>query len=168
MIETPLAILRVHELAAMARDSETRLTGFVMGTNDLVKEARGRSVPGRAPLIPWLAQTIAAARAYGLIVLDGVYNDFADLEGLAAECAQARDMGFDGKTLIHPSQIDTCNAAFTPSAAEIAEAQKIIAAFERPENRDKGAVQVEGRMVERLHADTAQRTIEIAKAIEAI
>ena len=168
MIETPLAILRVHELAAMARDSETRLTGFVMGTNDLVKEARGRSVPGRAPLIPWLAQTIAAARAYGLIVLDGVFNDFADIEGLAVECAQARDMGFDGKTLIHPRQIEPCNAAFTPSAAEIAEAKKIIAAFERPENNDKGVVQVEGRMIERLHADMAQRTIKIAKAIEAI
>jgi citrate lyase subunit beta/citryl-CoA lyase len=149
----------------MARDSETRLTGFVIGTNDLVKEAQGRIVPGRGPLIPWLMQCIAAARAYGLLILDGVYNNLQDAEGLEAECRQGRDMGFDGKTIVHPGQIATCNAVFSPPAEEIAEARKIIAAFDRPENRDKGVVKVDGRMVERMHADMARRTVAIAEAI---
>ena len=165
MIETPIAVLRVHEIAAVARDSETRLTGFVIGTNDLVKEAQGRPVPGRAPLVPWLMQCLAAARAYGLAILDGVYNDFRDLDGFTAECAQGRDMGFDGKTLIHPSQIEPCNAIFSPTAEEVAQARRILAAFEAPENRDKGVVQIDGRMVERLHADMARRTVAIAEAI---
>jgi citrate lyase subunit beta / citryl-CoA lyase len=165
MMETPLAILRAHELAAVARDAEARLAGFVLGTNDLVKEARGRIVPGRTPLVPWLATCVAAARAYGLIILDGVFNDFKDAAGFEAECAQARDMGFDGKTLVHPNQIDACNAAFTPTEAEVAEARRIVAAFEQPENRDKGVLQIDGRMVERMHADMARRTVAIAEAI---
>jgi citrate lyase subunit beta/citryl-CoA lyase len=167
MIETPIAILRIREIAALSRDSEVRLAGFVVGTNDLVKEAQGRNVKGRAPLLPWLMQCIAAARAYGLAVLDGVYNDFGDAEGFKAECAQGRDMGFDGKTLIHPSQIEPCNAAFSPDAEEIAQARKIIAAFDAPENAGKGVVQVDGRMVERLHADMARRTVALAEAIAA-
>jgi citrate lyase subunit beta/citryl-CoA lyase len=165
MMETPLAILRAHELATVARDAEARLAGFVLGTNDLVKEAHGRIAPGRAPLVPWLATCVAAARAYGLIILDGVFNDLKDAAGFEAECAQARDMGFDGKTLVHPNQIDACNAAFTPTEAEVAEARRIVAAFEQPGNRDKGVLQIDGRMVERMHADMARRTVAIAEAI---
>ena len=166
MIETPLAILNIAAIAACAKDTETRLSGFVMGTNDLAKETRARQVPGRWPMIPWLMDCIAAARIYGVDVLDGVHNDIADEEGFKAECAQARDMGFDGKTLIHPKQIEPCNAAFTPPAEEVAQARKIIAAFDLPENRGKGVIQLEGRMVERLHADMAKRTVAIAEAIE--
>jgi citrate lyase subunit beta / citryl-CoA lyase len=165
MIETPMAVLRAHEIAAMARDSETRLAGFMLGTNDMVKESLGRIVPGRAPLVPWLMQIIAAARAYGLVVLDGVYNDFSDRDGLRAECQQGRDMGFDGKTLIHPSQIETSNAVFSPAPDEVAGARKIIAAFDLPENKSEGVVQIDGRMVERMHADMARRTVMIADAI---
>jgi citrate lyase subunit beta/citryl-CoA lyase len=108
---------------------------------------------------------VLAAHAYGIDVLDGVYNDIADMEGFAAECAQGRDMGFDGKTLIHPSQIEACNAVFSPSAEESAQAHKIIAAFDRPENAGKGVVQIDGRMVERMHADIARRTVAIVEAI---
>jgi len=118
-------------------------------------------------MLPWLMTCLAAARAFGLDILDGVYNDLGDSEGFARECREARDMGFDGKTLIHPGQIEACNAAFAPTAEEIALARQIIAAFELPENRDKGVVTVEGRMVERLHADMARRTVAVAQAIEA-
>jgi citrate lyase subunit beta/citryl-CoA lyase len=165
MIETPIAIFNILSLAAEAHDSETRLAGFVMGTNDLAKETRARQVPGRAPMVPWLATCVLAAHAHGIDILDGVYNDLSDAEGFARECAQGRDMGFDGKTLIHPNQIDACNAAFSPGAEEVAQARKIIAAFDRPENKDKGALQIEGRMVERMHAEIARRTIAIAEAI---
>jgi citrate lyase subunit beta/citryl-CoA lyase len=166
MMETPIAILRAREIAAVATDSETRFAGFVLGTNDLVKESLGRIVPGRAPLMPWLMQCVAAARAYGLAVLDGVFNGIQDAEGFRAECEQARDMGFDGKTLIHPSQIETCNAVFSPAPDDVQEARKIIAAFDAPENRDKGVLKIDGRMVERMHADMARRTVMIADAIE--
>jgi citrate lyase subunit beta/citryl-CoA lyase len=165
MIETPLAIFNAPMLAAAARDSETRLSGFVMGTNDLARETRARLVPGRAPMLGWLSDCILAAHAYGIDILDGVYNDIADPEGLAAECAQSRDLGFDGKTLIHPHQIAACNAAFSPSEAEVLQARKMIAAFDLPENRNKGAIAMEGRMVERLHADMARRTVAIAEAV---
>src|SRR5579862_1597296 len=165
MMETPLAMINVGAIAAAAHDSETRLSGFVMGTNDLAKDTRARIVPGRAPMLPWLMNCVAAARAYGLDILDGVYNDLGDAEGFAAECLQARDLGFDGKTLIHPKQIEPCNTAFSPTDEEVAMARKMIAAFELPENRDKGVVQVDGRMVERLHAEMAQRTVAIADAI---
>jgi citrate lyase subunit beta/citryl-CoA lyase len=165
MIETPLAIFNAPMLAAAARDSETRLAGLVMGTNDLAKETRARLVPGRAPMLGWLSDCILAAHAYGIDILDGVYNELSDPDGFAAECTQGRDLGFDGKTLIHPNQIDACNAAFSPSSAEVAQARKIIAAFELPENRDKGAISMDGRMVERLHADMAQRTVAIAESI---
>jgi citrate lyase subunit beta/citryl-CoA lyase len=166
MIETPAAIFNIRELAAEAEDSESRLAGFVIGTNDLAKETRARLVPGRAPMLAWLSTCVLAAHAYGIDVLDGVYNDIADTAGFAAECAQGRDMGFDGKTLIHPSQVEPCNAAFSPSAEESAQARKIIAAFDRPENHGKGVVQIDGRMVERMHADIARRTVAIAEAIE--
>ena len=166
MMETPLAMLNVRDVAAAALDSETRLAGFVMGTNDLAKDTRARIVPGRAPMLPWLMSCVAAARAYGLDILDGVYNDLGDAEGFVAECQQASDLGFDGKTLIHPRQIEPCNAAFSPSTEEVVTARKMIAAFELPENKDKGVIQIDGRMVERLHAEMARRTVAIADAIE--
>ena len=111
-----------------------------MGTNDLAKETRARIVPGRAPMMPWLMTCVAAAHAYGVDILDGVYNDLGNAEGFARECGEARDMGFDGKTLIHPNQIEPCNAAFSPGADEVAQARKIIAAFDLPENKDKGVI----------------------------
>ena len=164
MMETPLAMLNAREIAAAALDPATRLAGFVMGTNDLAKETRARIVPGRAPMLPWLMACVAAARAYGLAILDGVYNELGDLEGFAAECRQARDLGFDGKTLIHPQQIAPCNAAFSPAPEEVAWARKIIAAFDLPENAGKGVIQIEGRMVERLHAEMARQVVAIAEA----
>jgi citrate lyase subunit beta / citryl-CoA lyase len=109
---------------------------------------------------------VLAGHAYGLDVIDGVYNDIHDAEGFARECREARDMGFDGKTLIHPSQIEPCNAAFTPSPQEVAEASKIVAAFDQPENRDKGVIALDGRMVERMHAESARRTLALAVAAE--
>ena len=166
MIETPEALFNIVALAAEAHDSETRLAGFVMGTNDLAKETRARLVPGRAPMVSWLASCLLAAHAHGIDILDGVYNDLSDAKGFEAECIQGRDMGFDGKTLIHPNQIEPCNAVFSPSAAEVEHARKLIAAFDLPENKDKGVVQVEGRMVERMHAEMARRTVAIAEAIE--
>jgi citrate lyase subunit beta / citryl-CoA lyase len=165
MMETPLAMLNAHHIAAAALDTETRLAGFVMGTNDLAKDTRARIVPGRAPMLPWLMTCVAAARAYGLDILDGVYNDLGNAEGFVAECRQAAELGFDGKTLIHPRQIEPCNDAFSPTPDEVALARKMIAAFELPENKGKGVVQIDGRMVERLHAEMAQRTVAIADAI---
>jgi citrate lyase subunit beta/citryl-CoA lyase len=167
MIETPQAIFNINALAAEAHDSETRLAGFVMGTNDLAKETRARIVPGRQPMLSWLARCLLAAHAHGIDILDGVYNDIGNAEGFAAECAQARDMGFDGKTLIHPNQIEPCNTAFSPSPDDVAQARRLMAAFELPENQGKGVVQLDGRMVERMHAEMAQRTVAIAEAIEA-
>jgi len=167
MVETPLAILNIAEIAAAAADQATRLECFVMGTNDLAKETGARLVPGRAPMLPWLATSLAAARAHGLSILDGVYNNLSDADGFAAECAEGRDMGFDGKTLIHPGQIAAANAAFAPDEAEVARARAIIAAFDAPENAGKGAINLDGRMVERLHADMARRTVSLAEAIAA-
>ncbi len=167
MMETPLAMLNARDIASAARDVETRLAAFVMGTNDLAKETRAKIAPGRAPMLPWLMNCVAAARAFGIDIIDGVYNELGNAEGFARECAAARDMGFDGKTLIHPSQIGSCNAAFSPSAEEVAQAKRIIAAFDLPENEHKGVVQLDGRMVERLHADMARRTVAIAEAIAA-
>src|SRR5579884_2145383 len=166
MIETPLAIFNILPIAAEARDSESRLAGLVMGTNDLAKDTRARLVPGRAPMLPWLATCVAAARAFGLSILDGVYNDLGNAEGFLAECKQARDLGFDGKTLIHPRQIDPCNETFSPTADEVAMARKMIAAFDLPENENKGVIQIDGRMGERLHAEMARQTVAIADAIE--
>jgi citrate lyase subunit beta/citryl-CoA lyase len=165
MIETPLAIFNIMAIAAKARDSESRLAGFVMGTNDLAKDTRARLVPGRAPMLAWLSACVAAARHCGIEILDGVYNDIGNAEGFAAECRQGVEFGFDGKTLIHPSQIEPCNQAFSPSADEVAQARKMIAAFDLPENKTKGVVSIDGRMVERLHADMARRTVAIAEAI---
>jgi citrate lyase subunit beta / citryl-CoA lyase len=162
MIETPLAILNVGPIASASR----RLGCLVMGTNDLVKETRADLSANRRPALYWLSATITAARAFGLDALDGVYNDFKDADGFRRECVHGRRLGFDGKTLIHPDQVATANEVFAPQAAEIAWATKIIAAFDAPENKGKGVITVEGRMVERLHAVMARRTVAIAEAIE--
>jgi len=168
MIETARAVLDADKLAAASRDLKTRLAGFVFGPNDIARETRIRMQPGRAAMIPMITHCILATRAHGLEILDGPYSDFSNIDGFGQECTQGRDLGFDGKTLIHPGQIEACNAIFTPPAEEVAEARKIIAAFERPENASKGAIQLDGRMVERLHADMAKRTIAIADAIAAL
>ena len=165
MIETPLAILRVEAIASAARDVDTRLSCFVMGTNDLAKELYAEHVPGRQPLLAGLGLALLAARAAGKVILDGVYNDVKDEEGFLAECRQGRELGFDGKTLIHPGQVAAANEVFAPPAEEVERARAIIAAFERPENQAKGAISLDGRMVERLHADIARRTVALAEAI---
>ena len=167
MIETPLAIFNILAIAAAAKDSESRLSGLIMGTNDLAKDTRARLVPGRAPMLAWLSTCVAAARIYGIDILDGVYNDLGNSDGFAMECAQGVELGFDGKTLIHPNQIEPCNRAFSPSPEEVAQARKIIAVFDQPENKGKGVVSIDGRMVERLHAEMARRTVAIAEAIAA-
>jgi citrate lyase subunit beta/citryl-CoA lyase len=168
MIETARAVLDADKLAAASRDPKTRLAGFVFGPNDIARETRIRMLPGRAAMIPMITHCILATRAHGLEILDGPYSDFSNVDGFGQECAQGRDLGFDGKTLIHPGQIEACNAIFTPPAEEIAQARKIIAAFEQPENAARGAIRLDGQMVERLHADMARRTIAIADAIAAM
>ena len=168
MMETPLAILNAGSIASAAADPAARLEVLVMGLNDLAKETRARFTPGRGAMTPWLAICVAAARAHGVDLIDGVYNDIANLEGFKAECEQGRDMGLDGKTLIHPSQIEICNEIFAPTEAEVDAAAKIIAAFDEPANRDKGVIQFNGRMVERLHADMARRTLSIAAGVASL
>lgn len=167
MIETPLAILNLREIAAAARDRSTRLACFVLGTNDLVKETRAELDADRTAALYWLSASVTAARAHGIDVLDGVYNAFKDAEGFRRECLHGRQLGMDGKTLIHPDQIAVANEIFSPSDAEVAWARKIIAAFTEPQNQGRGAITVDGRMVELLHAETARRTVEIAEAIAA-
>ena len=168
MIETPLAILNVAEIAASSKQPGARLACFVMGTNDLVKETRADLSSNRRPALYWLSAAITAARAYGLDVLDGVYNNFKDADGLRRECVHGRALGFDGKTLIHPDQVATANEVFAPPAAEVDFARKIIAAFDQLENQSKGVITVEGRMVELMHAEMARRTVAIAEAIDAM
>lgn len=167
MMETPLGVLNAAEIAATASQAGSRLAAFVMGTNDLAKETGARLTNARAGMAAWLSVCVAAARAHGLAILDGVYNDFRDLEGLAAECEQGRDLGMDGKTLIHPGQIEAANRIFAPGEAEVADARAVIAAFELPENAGKGAINLNGRMVERMHAEIAERTVRLAEAIQA-
>jgi citrate lyase subunit beta/citryl-CoA lyase len=163
MIETSLAILNIAEIASAGG----RLAAFVMGTNDIIKEIRGTHTPDRANLAAALGLAVAGARANGLIAIDGVYNDIQNAEGFSAICAQGRAFGFDGKTLIHPSQIDECNRIFAPSASEVDDARKVLAAFDLPENKGKGAIKVDGRMVELLHAEIARQTVAMADAIAA-
>src|SRR5260370_212705 len=157
MIETARAVLHAEDLAASSCDPEMRLAGFVFGPNDISRETRIRMRPGRAAMIPMIIHCILATRGHGLETLDGPYSDIGNVDGFALECAQARDLGFDGKTLIHPSHIVACNAIFTPPAEEVAEARKIIAAFEQPENAARGASQLDGRMVERRRAEMGRR-----------
>jgi citrate lyase subunit beta/citryl-CoA lyase len=139
-----------------------------MGTNDLLKESRARALHNRIAVVPWLAMSLVAARAYGLDILDGVYNDFRDEAGFCAECEHGRTLGMDGKTLIHPSQVAPCNEIFSPTEEEVDWARKIIAAFDAPENAHKGVITVQGKMVERLHLVQAKRTVAIAEAIAAM
>ncbi len=163
MIETPLAILNLKDIGQAARAAN--LTCLVLGTNDLLKETRMKAGDARAALVPSLSQAVLAARAFGLDCIDGVYNDFRNEAGFTVECEQGVALGMDGKTLIHPAQIDICNQVFSPSESDKDWAQKVISAFALPENAAKGVITVEGRMVERLHLAMAERVAAIAGAI---
>ena len=167
MMETPLAVMDAVKIAGAAQSDGYPLKVFVMGTNDLAKETRAELTRDRLPMLAALSHCVYSGRSFGLEIIDGVFNDFRDEKGLIAECRQGRSLGMDGKTLIHPSQIEPCNAVFSPPEQDVDWARKVIAAFDAPENRAKGAISVEGRMVELLHADMARRTIAIAEAIEA-
>ncbi len=160
MIETPAAILDVRDIAA----ASPRLQALVLGTNDLVKELYAEHVPGRAPILPSLHTVLLAGRAAGIAVIDGVYNDVKDTEGFLAECEQGRQMGFDGKTLIHPGQVEGANTSFAPSEQAVEDARGLIAAFE--DGKGAGVVTYNGRMVENLHVESARRTLAIHDAIE--
>ena len=166
MIEMPKAILNIHEIAECA--GRTRLSCFVMGTNDLAKEYRSVATPDRAAFQHAFGQTLAAARAYNLLAIDGVFNNFKYPHGLRRECEQGRVLGFDGKTLIHPAQVDITNEIFAPDEADVAQANAVIEAFALPENAGKGVIKVNGKMTELLHLEEAQRTVEIAKAISSM
>jgi citrate lyase subunit beta/citryl-CoA lyase len=162
MIETCWAALNLREIAETA--SDTRLKGLVAGVNDLAKAMRARPGPDRAPLIPTLTATVQAARAGGMIAIDGVCNAIEDDARLEAECLQGRALGFDGKSLIHPRQIEIADRAFSPSPDEVAWAREVVDAFARPENADRGAIRVQGRMVERLHLAEAEQILTAAGA----
>lgn len=160
MIETCRAMSQLQRIADMA--AHTRLAAMVVGTNDLALELRARPAADRAGLVPYLALTVAAARAAGIAAIDGVCNDFSDTDRLAAECAQGRALGFDGKSLIHPAQIAPCNAAFAPDADDLTWAQAVAAAFADPANAGRSAIRIDGRMVERLHLAEAERLLAFA------
>jgi len=162
MIETPTAMFNVRSIAV-----HPRVAVLVMGTNDLAKELRCPLVPGRHPLVPHLATALLAAREAGKSILDGVYNDVKDPDGFTAECRQGMEMGFDGKTLIHPSQVEQANDVWAPSDDEINEARRVIAAFDGAVAAGKGVVTVDGRMIENLHVDNARRVLAVAEAIAA-
>jgi citrate lyase subunit beta / citryl-CoA lyase len=161
MIETPVAVLRCAEIAAASE----RLTALVLGTNDLAKEMLAEQVPGRGPLLGPLSMCVLAARATGKVILDGVYNDVRDAAGFELECRQGREFGFDGKTLIHPGQLEPCNRVFSPSAEDVERSRKIIDAFEAAQREGRGVVTVDGRMIENLHVDNAKRVLALASAI---
>jgi len=165
MVETPQAIFNIESLAARAAD--TPLSCFVMGTNDLAKELHAQHTPMRGPLMTALSLALLAARMHGLTAIDGVFNDISNSVGFDDECRQGMAMGFDGKTLIHPDQLMSCNRIFGPSEDEIEEARDIVAAFEAPENAGKGVLRVNGKMTELLHRDIAARKLAIAEAIAA-
>jgi citrate lyase subunit beta/citryl-CoA lyase len=160
MIETAPGVSNLKEIAEAARS--TRLTALVLGPNDLTLDLRLKPTPGRAVLVPILSALVVAARAHRLAVLDGVYADFDDQAGFEAECRQGRDFGFDGKTLIHPGQIEAANRIFSPSHEEIAQARAVVRAFAAPEAQGKGAIRLDGRMIERLHLVEAERTLWLA------
>ncbi|MEM1286126.1 MAG: CoA ester lyase [Pseudomonadota bacterium] len=167
MMETPLAMLNAGAIAAEGQSDGKGLSAFVMGTNDLAKDTGARLIPGRTSMLAWLSTCVAAARAHGLTILDGVFNDIANADGFLAECEQGRDLGMDGKTVIHPKQLEPCNTVFAPSEDEVTFARAVMAAFALPENAEKGALRLEGKMVERLHAQMAERTVAMAEAIAA-
>jgi citrate lyase subunit beta/citryl-CoA lyase len=158
MLETPAAVLRASEIVT----ASDRLSVLVMGTNDLAKELYAELVPGRAPLLTGLSICLLAARAAGKAILDGVYNGVRDPEGFEAECLQGRQLGFDGKTLIHPSQVEPCNRVFTPSAEEVEYARRVIEAFEAAEQAGAGVATVDGKLIENLHVDNARRALALA------
>jgi len=162
MIETPMGVMKAEEIAA-----HPQMKGFVAGTNDLAKELNCRFRADRLPMITSLSIMLLAAKAHGIVAIDGVYNQFKDDEGLAAECAQGRDMGFEGKTLIHPAQVAVCNEAFSPSAEEIDLAERQIAAFEETEASGQGVAVVDGKIVENLHVETARKILALAEAVSA-
>lgn len=162
MLETPAAMLHAEEIASSAE----RLTVLVMGTNDLVKELYAEHVPGRAPILTALSLAVLAARATGKAVLDGVYNDVKDVDGFLAECRQGRELGFDGKTLIHPGQVEGANTAFAPSEQAVEDARGILQAW--ADGRGSGVVTYHGRMIENLHVETAERTLSVHEAIRAL
>ncbi|HMD10801.1 MAG TPA: CoA ester lyase, partial [Marmoricola sp.] len=162
MVETPIAMLNALSIA----QASDRLTGFVMGTNDLVKELYAEHVPGRAPLLTGLSLALLAARATGTAIVDGVYNDVKDTDGFLAECRQGRELGFDGKTLIHPGQVEGANTTFAPSEQAVDDARGILQAWE--DGRGTGVVTYHGRMVENLHVETARRTLTMHDAIRAL
>ncbi len=168
MIETPAAVLNASAMGAIAAMPAPAITCYVVGTNDLAAELGSVIRPGRAAMLPHLAQVVVAARAHGLAVLDGTFNDLDNQAALAEECRQGRDLGMDGKTVIHPNQVAVANAAFGPSEGELAWARKVIEAFAAPDNAGRGVITVDGRMVERLHERMARRTLELADAIVAM
>jgi citrate lyase subunit beta / citryl-CoA lyase len=163
MIEMPMALLNIHGIAQCS--ANTRLTAFVVGTNDLALECRAQITDGRMAFQFALQQIIMAARAYGLIAIDGVYNDIADIDGLSSECAQGRILGFDGKSLIHPAQLDPANEIFAPMPADVAWARAVIAAFDEPANAGKAVIRVDGKMTELLHLEQARRLMAMHAAI---
>jgi citrate lyase subunit beta/citryl-CoA lyase len=163
MVETPAALFGIREIAGYPQ-----VSALVMGTNDLVKELRAAMVAGRGPLLPHLATALLGAREAGKVILDGVYNDVKDADGFLAEARQGKELGFDGKTLVHPSQVDPANEVWAPSEAEVEHARKVIDAFAEAERDGRGVVTVDGRMVENLHRDIAQRVLETADAIAAL
>jgi citrate lyase subunit beta/citryl-CoA lyase len=161
MIETPAAMFAAQRIAA----SSARLTVLVMGTNDLAKELHAEHVPGRAPLLAGLGLALLAARAEGKVILDGVYNEVKDLEGFEAECVQGRQLGFDGKTLIHPGQVEPCNRVFAPSPGQIEESHAVLDAWELALAQGRGVATVNGRMIENLHVENARRILALADAL---
>ncbi|MEW9853950.1 HpcH/HpaI aldolase/citrate lyase family protein [Novosphingobium sp. M1R2S20] len=165
MIETCASVANLPAIAAMA--GTTRLSLWIMGTNDLAKEMRAQLTPCRTPFLPFLSMAVAAARANGVAILDGVCNEFRDLEVFEAEARQGLMFGFDGKSLIHPAQIEPCNTVFSPSEADLAWANAVIQAFSLPENTGKGAIKVDGKMAELLHLEQARRLVAVSEAITA-
>ena len=163
MVETPTAIFDVRAIAA-----HPRVTTLVMGTNDLAKELRATQVRGRAPLLHHLATALLAAREAGKVILDGVFNDVKDLDAFRSECEQGALMGFDGKTLIHPGQVDICNEVWAPTTADVDYAQRVIAAFDEAQAEGRGVITVDGRMIENLHVDNARRVLAVQAAIDAL
>lgn len=161
MVETPVAMLHAEEIAAASE----RLAVLVMGTNDLANELHAEHVPGRGPLLGGLSLCLLAARAHGKAILDGVYNDVSDLTGFEEECAQARGFGFDGKTLIHPKQLEPCNRVFAPSEEQVEHSRKVIDAFEEATSEGRGVATVDGQMIENLHVVNARRVLALAAAI---
>lgn len=166
MMETAKGVLNAGMIAAARQNAAPRLCGFVVGLNDLRKETRVLPRPGRGFLVSWLMQVVLAARAHGLCVVDSVFNDFRALDAFEEECIQGREMGFDGKMLIHPNQIVATNRQFGPSETEIAEAKAIVAAFTKPASAQLNVINLDGRMIERLHLEEAEKLLALLHLIE--